>query len=161
MWELVYSGLHQVIVHKKSYDIFALKSIKFKKKQWLTFWWSHRMPLLHFIFQIPYGLYFSVIPSLSVLNQILALGKGGGGMGISLNWEPFHLSDQEYRELVAEVKETNLRSILKIKKDDVPDLSAIFDEQILSLDDHQEYLKKSREKYEDLFWSPAQKTNGV
>lgn len=119
--------------------------------------WSlkrHKKALLHeFILHIPYALYFTVAPSREALNEFLQKGLSGGGQSATFSWEPFEVSREEYDEILTAWKETNLRLILKYKIEDIPDLSLVLDDKIMSIERHADYLKKSREKYQSHFFA--------
>ena len=130
-----------------------MKIIKYKQSEFLTPWkWRKKKPLHLFILQIPYGLYFSVVPGFKALNDLLNTGGHEGGMGTGVMWEPFQITKDEYSDITEAWKTTNLKKILKYKEEDIPDLNFIFDDEILSITKHLDYLSRSREKYESKFW---------
>lgn len=62
-----------------------------------------RNSLLAFVYDIPYFGACGVFPPFHLLNQMLRRGGSQGGMSPGATWEPFELSDAEYRQLVAAV----------------------------------------------------------
>jgi hypothetical protein len=74
-----------------------MKTIKYKQTEWLMpRKWPKKQPLYRFILDIPYALYFSVVPSREALNEVLRVGHAGGGMGTGLIWQPFEITPDEY-----------------------------------------------------------------
>ena len=137
-----------------------MRLIKYKKTEYLIPWkFSKKNPLHRFILDIPYGLYFSVVPSLDVINEVLLEGKAGGGQSTGLIWNSFEITKAEYDEVLEAWRTFDLRTILKIKPSDIPDLSFIFDDEIMAIPHHLDYLSKSRKKYESNFWKSQQKLN--
>jgi hypothetical protein len=67
--------------------------------------------LLSFLYDIPYFPPCGVFPPLRLLNQFLALGSCGGGMGPGVTWEPFTLDEDEYSELVRAFETTPLAEL--------------------------------------------------
>ena len=63
--------------------------------------------LLSFVYDIPYLPACGVFPPRHILNEVLRRGGGQGGMGPGATCEPFSLSESEYSELVAAVRETD------------------------------------------------------
>lgn len=133
-----------------------MQTVRYKKTEYLMPWkWPKKNPLYRFILDIPYALYFSVVPSREALNEMLIRGSAGGGMGSGLIWQPFEISPDEYESVLAAWREFDLRKVLRIRERDIPDLNFVFDEEIMGIPHHLEYLKRSREKYESKFWSKA------
>ena len=118
--------------------------------------WRKKKPLHRFILDIPYALYYSVVHGREALNEVLCAGSAGGGMGSGLYWDGFEISEADYAEVMDAWRSFDLRSVLKFKPEDVPDLSFVFDEEIMALPRHLEYLRRSREKYERRFRKQAQ-----
>jgi hypothetical protein len=129
-----------------------VRKIQYKKTIWLIPWKFRRQEEIHrFILDIPYGLYWSVVPSRAVLNELVRRGSAGGGMGDGLIWDSFEVGQAEYEEILQNWKTSDLTRIRRLKRDDVPDLSFIFDEEIMAIPGHLDYLRRSREKYEHRF----------
>ncbi len=114
--------------------------------------WRKKNPLYRFILDIPYALYFSIVPGREALNEVLRSGSAGGGMGTGLYWEPFDISVNKYKKITEAWESFDLRKVLKLRVEDIPDLSFVFDDEILAVPNHLDYLKKSREKYETRFY---------
>jgi len=113
--------------------------------------WRKKNPLHRFILDIPYALYYSVVPRREALNEVLRTGSAGGGMGTGLYWDAFEITEEEYTEVTDAWSSFDLRSVLKVKPEDIPDLSFVFDDEIMSIPRHLDYLRRSREKYERHF----------
>lgn len=122
--------------------------------------WRKKRPAYRFILDIPYGLYFSVVPGFEALNDLLRKGAVGGGMGTGLYWEPFEIGEEEYIEVQDAWKAFDLRKILKFRVEDVPDLSFVFDDEIMAIPNHLDYLCGSREKYERRYWKQQAEQGG-
>lgn len=60
--------------------------------------------LLAFVYDIPYFGACGVFPPFRLLNRLLLTGGDTGGMSPGATWEPFEISPEEYRELVAAVR---------------------------------------------------------
>ena len=56
--------------------------------------------LFSFLYDLPYVFIYGVFPPLPVLNEVLMMGGVGGGMSPGAEWEPFSISQSEYRELM-------------------------------------------------------------
>ena len=137
-----------------------MRIVKYKKTEFLMPWkFSKKNSLYRFILDIPYGLYFSVVPSFCAINEVLLKGSAGGGMGTGLIWGAFDITKPEYDEVLEVWKTFDLRTVHKFKPSDIPDLSFIFDDEIMAIPHHLDYLSKSREKYAAKFWKNRQKLN--
>lgn len=79
-------------------------------------------------------------------------------MGSGLSRDPFETTGDEYDEITALWRTFDWRKVLKHRAGDIPDLRFIFDDEILAIPCHLDYLSRSREKYEVLFWKPKSKT---
>lgn len=133
-----------------------MQTINYKRTGFLVPWkWPKKNPLSRFILDIPNALYFSIVPSREALNEMLIRGAAGGGMGSGLVWQPFEMQPDEYESVLAVWREFDLRLVLRIRKRDIPDLKFVFDEEIMAIPHHLDYLKRSREKYESMFWPKA------
>lgn len=132
-----------------------MRTISYRQSAYLVPWkWRKRQALARFILEIPYALYFSVVPGREALNQVLLKGSAGGGMGTGLYWEPLTLSQDEYDEVLAFWRTFDLRTVLRVRPEDIPDLRFVFDEEVMSIPVHLQYLRRSREKYSERF-SPS------
>jgi len=121
-----------------------MRVIDYTRSEFLFPWRLRKQAELHrFILAIPYALYRGVIPSLSVLNEVLRAGKAGGGMGTGLYWQPFEISAEEYRAIIAAWKAMNPQQSLYPRGAS----EFIEDPDILAIETHQEYLFRSRGKY--------------
>jgi hypothetical protein len=129
-----------------------MRIIRYKQSEFLMPWkWRKKKSLHRFILDIPYALYYSVVPGREALNEVLCAGTAGGGMGTGLYWDAFEISEEDYAEVTEAWKSFDLRSVLTFKPEDIPDLHFIFDEEIMAIPGHLDYLRSSREKYERRF----------
>jgi hypothetical protein len=130
-----------------------MRLIRYKQSQYPIPWKWRKKNLLHrFILDIPYALYFSIVPGRGALNEVLRSGSAGGGMGKGVYWDPFEMAEQEYDEVADAWRSFDLRSVLTVSPEDIPDLSFVFDEEILAIPHHLDYLRRSSEKYKKRFW---------
>jgi hypothetical protein len=67
--------------------------------------------LADFVQDIPYFLTFDLIPPLSVINE--EFGSGGNDVGMSGGcvWEPFAIMQEDFAELVQELKNRGMRQV--------------------------------------------------
>jgi hypothetical protein len=103
--------------------------------------------LYHFIIDIPYLLYFGVIPSIDVINEVLITG-GDSGMSPGTEWEPFQINNNDYKKIKEYWKKMDINNELKNKNMRYNPIKFIEDEEILEIKNHLSYLEKSRKKYE-------------
>jgi hypothetical protein len=68
-------------------------------------------PLADFVADIPYFLTFNLIPPLSVMNEEFRSGEHDAGMSGGCVWEPFAISEEEFRELVQELQDRGMRYV--------------------------------------------------
>ncbi len=130
-----------------------MRIVRYKQSEYLIPWnWRKKSPLYRFILDIPDALYFSIVPGRNALNEVLRSGSAGGGMGTGLCWDPFEVSEEEYKEVAEHWRTFDLRKVLKFRVEDVPDLNFVFDEEILIIPHHLDYLRASRAKYYARFW---------
>lgn len=130
-----------------------MRIVRYKQSEYLIPWnWRKKNPLHRFILDIPDALYFSIVPGRNALNEVLRSGEAGGGMGTGLYWDPFEVSEEEYKEVAEHWRTFDLRKVLKFRIEDVPDLNFVFDEEILIIPHHLDYLRASRAKYYARFW---------
>lgn len=71
----------------------------------------HTASLLTFVYDIPHFDACGIFPPLHIANQIFITGKAGSGMGPGTTWEPFIISEEEYRGLVEAVRGTPVSEI--------------------------------------------------
>jgi hypothetical protein len=129
-----------------------MRIIRYKQSEYLMPWtWRKKKPLHRFILDIPYALYYSVVPGREALNEVLRTGSAGGGMGTGLSWDALEITEEEYTEVTDAWSSFDLRSVLKVKPEDIPDLRFVLDDEIMSIPRHLDYLRRSREKYERRF----------
>ncbi|MEO0414579.1 MAG: hypothetical protein AAF226_06475 [Verrucomicrobiota bacterium] len=130
-----------------------MRVIRYKQSEYLMPWkWRKKKPAYRFILEIPYGLYFSVVPGFDALNDLLQKGASGGGMGTGVYWKPFEIGEEEYLQITEAWRRFDLRKVLKFQVGDVTDLNFVFDDEILAISNYFDYLSGSREKYESRFW---------
>ncbi|MCX7010572.1 MAG: hypothetical protein NTY53_25565 [Kiritimatiellaeota bacterium] len=121
-----------------------MRVVQYTQSEFLFPWrLRRRAELPVFILLIPYAVVRGVIPSRAALNEMLRTGCAGGGMGTGVYWQPLELSAEEYDAIVAEWKTRNAQHLL------YPSGAGDFveDVEILALEKHLEYLKRSKEKY--------------
>lgn len=134
----------------------TLPTIRYRKTEYLIPWrFPKRKPLDRFILDIPYGLYFSIAPGLQALNDLLLTGKAGGGMGTGVTWEPFTITSEQYDAIADAWRRFDLRSLLKIPESAMPDLSFVFDADILAIPKHNDYLRAASTKYSPRYFGPS------
>lgn len=104
-----------------------------------------------FLLDIPYLLYYGVIPSRSVINSVLLNGGGDGGMGPGTSWEPFEISEEEYEEVIKEWKKMDIKIEFLKGRFRYNPVMFIEDDDILKHWKHMNYLTASRKKYEELY----------
>ena len=130
-----------------------MRIVRYKQSEYLIPWnWRKKNPLYRFILDIPDALYFSIVPGRNALNEVLRSGEAGGGMGTGLYWDPFEVSEEEYKEVAEHWRTFDLRKVWKFRVEDIPDLNFVFDEEILIIPHHLDYLRASRAKYYERFW---------
>ena len=130
-----------------------MRIVRYKQSEYLIPWnWRKKSPLHRFILDIPDALYFSIVPGRNALNEVLRSGEAGGGMGTGLYWDPFEVSEEEYKEVAEHWRTFDLRKVWKFRVEDIPELNFVFDEEILIIPHHLDYLRASRAKYYARFW---------
>jgi len=135
----------------------TLPTIRYRKTEYLIPWrFKRRKTVDRFILDIPYGLYFSIVPSMQALNELLQVGKAGGGMGTGVTWEPFTVTRTQYDAITDLWRDFDLRSVLKIRESVIPDLSFVFDGEILSIPTHGGYLRASSKKFASRYFGHSE-----
>ena len=66
---------------------------------------SKEATLNNFFLEIPALIMYGVIAPFEVVNQILKLGNAGGGMSPGVEWEPFQISNEEYEEIINDIRD--------------------------------------------------------
>jgi len=64
-----------------------------------------------FVYDIPYFGACGIFPPHHIINEIFESGGAEGGMGPGTTWEPFHVSEAEYKELVTAIKNLNPKTL--------------------------------------------------
>ena len=132
-----------------------MRIVRYKQSEYLMPWkWRKKNPVYRFILDIPYALYFSIVPGRDALNEVLRSGSAGGVMGTGLYWDPFEVAEEEYEEITDHWRTFDLRKVLKFRVENMPDLSFVFDDEILAVPHHLDYIRASHAKYEARFWKP-------
>jgi len=67
--------------------------------------------LLTFVYDIPYFTACGVFPPLHIINGIFSSGGDTGGMSPGATWQPFTISEEEYKAVVTALKITPLSEI--------------------------------------------------
>ena len=129
-----------------------MRSVKYKRHEFRERYPSNRNEELHrFLLDLPYLMYFGVVPSLAVINEFLKSGGGDGGMSPGASWEPFEITEDEYWEIV---ERWDHMDITKERADDHfrhdPKVF-VQDHEITSIPRHGDYLRRSRKKYESYY----------
>ena len=110
--------------------------------------------LIAFVYDIPYFAACGVFPPLKFANEKFRSGGSQGGMSPGATWEPFEVSENEYKELIKLVQTTNPESLSKQAR-------YIFDKFIFDHDfdevlDYENWLFKVCEKHRDAFHKRVQ-----
>lgn len=78
-----------------------MRSVKYKRHEFHEKHpWTRNEELHRFLLDVPYLLYFGVVPSRLAISEFLKDGGGGGGMSPGVSWVPFEITDGEYWEVV-------------------------------------------------------------
>ena len=129
-----------------------MRSVKYRRHEFHDNQPWHRKEELHrFLLDIPYLLYFGVIPSRAAMNEVLRAGGGDGGMSPGASWEPFELTEDEYWEAI---ERWDQMDIAKEKDDDhfrYDPKVFVQEGEIMNIGSHGDYLSRSRKKYEALY----------
>ena len=129
-----------------------MRIIRYKQSEYLMPWrWRKKNPLYRFILDIPYALYHSIVPGRDTLNELLRTGRAGGGMSYGLYWDSFEITEEEYRDITEIWRTFDIRKLRNLRVQDIPDLTFVFDDEILAIPHHLDYIRRSREKYEARF----------
>jgi len=129
-----------------------MRWIKYKRHELHQGKPEERKEILHrFLLDIPYLLYFGVIPSRPAINEVLLSGGGDGGMSPGSSWDPFEISVEEYEEVVKAWKQMDINKEFKEGQFRYNPDMFIEDDEILKHWKHMSYLVASRKKYEELY----------
>lgn len=72
---------------------------------------AREAPLSAFLFDIPNLGACGVFPPLHLLNQRLRSGGGDGGMSPGASWEPFEITEAEYKAILNQVLNPDLKQL--------------------------------------------------
>jgi hypothetical protein len=61
-----------------------------------------------FVYDVPYLDACGIFPPLHILNAMLRSGGGDGGMSPGSSWQPFEISEEEYRQALPSIFQPNL-----------------------------------------------------
>lgn len=89
----------------------------------------------------------AIAPGREALNDILRTGSWGGGMQTGYYWEPFEITEEEYREITAIWKSPDWWKMLRIRPKHLGCAGFVFDEEILAASSHYEYICLCCKKY--------------
>ncbi len=129
-----------------------MRRIKYKRYEFHQNEPKKKEEFLHvFLLDIPYLLYYGVIPSRGVINEVLLKGGGDGGLGPGTSWETFEISEEEYKKVVKEWKQMDIEIEFKKGKFRYNPVIFIEDDDVLRHWRHMNYLAASRKKYEELY----------
>lgn len=125
-----------------------MRSIKYKQHEhtWPTPKKQHAI-LSTFVYDIPYFGACGIFPPLHICNQWFLSGGGDGGMSPGASWEPFEISQEEYYELVAVIKNQDPKTISNEAR-----FTAIkfkFDTSFNAIEERFEWLSKVCEKHRE------------
>lgn len=119
---------------------------------------DHRASLPAFVYDVPYLPACGVLPPLHILNEIFAGGGGDGGMSPGASWQPFRITADEYRELVAAIRETPVDSLhAQARYADVP-LS--IDPELDGIRDRVEWMAAACRKHRDAWHARVEAAGG-
>lgn len=129
-----------------------MRSVKYKRHEF-----HHKHPrtrneeLHRFLLDVPYLLYFGVVPSREAINEFLKDGGGDGGMSPGASWVPFELTHDEYWEVV---ERWDRMDLVKERADGhfrYDPKVFVQDHEIMNIPRHGTYLSRSRKKYESFY----------
>lgn len=64
-----------------------------------------------FVYDIPYFGACGIFPPFHIINEIFQFGGAQGGMSPGATWQPFQLSQKEYKKLEQAIKDLNPQSL--------------------------------------------------
>jgi hypothetical protein len=89
----------------------AMRTVAYRRHEFHHPPSDHRASLLAFVYDVPTLPACGVLPPFAMMNQILAEGGSNGGMSPGATWEPFQITADEYRALLAAVRATPAASL--------------------------------------------------
>jgi hypothetical protein len=89
----------------------AMRTVAYRRHEFHHPPSDHRASLLAFVYDVPTLPACGVLPPFRMLNQILAEGGSDGGMSPGATWEPFQITADEYRALLAAIRDTPVESL--------------------------------------------------
>ena len=113
--------------------------------------WNRNEELHRFLLDVPYLLYFGVVPSREAINEFLKDGGGDGGMSPGASWTPFEINEDEYWEVVERWDQMNIAQELAEGHFRYDPKRFVQDYEIMNIPCHGDYLSRSRKKYESLY----------
>jgi hypothetical protein len=102
--------------------------------------------LVEFVLDVIYLMDLGIVPPFHILNEVLQDGGHDGGMGPGTSWQPFTISEAEYKELVEALLKLD---VVKAKKQH-PYIRAekiIIDETLHDCKTFGEWLRNMTKKY--------------
>jgi hypothetical protein len=72
---------------------------------------TRRADLVTFVYDIPYFGACGIFPPHHIINQIFGSGGSGGGMSPGATWGPFEITEEDYRDLVREIRQVAPESL--------------------------------------------------
>jgi hypothetical protein len=69
------------------------------------------------LLDIPYFVFADVLPSFEALNALLAKGIEDAGMSGGVEWKPFQITPDEYREAIEELRTNPRMTKLRSEED--------------------------------------------
>ena len=110
---------------------------------------QRKAELATFVYDIPYLSACGIFPPFHILNQIFETGGSEGGMSPGATWEPFSISEEEYRLLA--------KALVKLDPDSLQDTARYtfvnfeFDPEFDHLPDWDAWLTKICNKHRDAY----------
>lgn len=89
----------------------AMRTVTYRRHEFHHPPSDHTANLLAFVYDVPTLPACGVLPPFPMLNQILAEGGSDGGMSPGATWEPFEITADEYRALLAAIRDTPVDSL--------------------------------------------------
>ena len=130
----------------------AMRFVKYKRHEFREKHPANRNEeVARFLLDIPYLLYFGVIPSREAINEVLRKGGGDAGMSPGASWEPFELTEDEYWEIVERWDQMDIEKEREEDHFRYNPKMFVKDDEIMNIPEHTNYLRLSRKKYESLY----------
>ena len=126
-----------------------MKTIKYQQHEFHHDPVDREAVLSTFVYDVPYLGACGIFPPRRIANQRFIRGGGDGGMGPGASWEPFTLSEVEYQELVAVLKDLDPKTLGQDAR--FTSIKFEFDPAFDSIPDRISWLKAVCEKYREAY----------